>query len=283
MPLLESRLLLGSLVGMVGLCACGGVSSVDHPGFGNETAGSSSEGANGAGRGGDEVAGSGSGGNSASGGSGVAGASSCSQFRDDSPQTVTVTLRNDTSKPVYIGSRMQTCGATPLYEVRDASNAVVAERGACGSPCGSWLDGNPVGGCVAICQLSSVTKLDAGETIVTDWAGLSELDVHLPTACNGSRLSGTVECSVDKRIVPGRYAFRSAAGSAFVCDGSPNGCEACVPAATGGCTVSGATVSGTEIVAALDVDLDPSFGIGAGGAGNAGQNRRVELVFKLLP
>jgi hypothetical protein len=290
---LDSGLILSSLLGLLGLGACGGVSRVDHPGLGNEAAGSSSGGANSAGRGGDEVAGTAAGGSSAAGasaaGASAAGASACSRFSDEAPQSVTVTLHNDTLVPVYIGPRMQTCGATPLYEVRDASNTVVSERGPCGNPCQGWLDGNPIGGCPAICLLPSVTKLAPGETIVSQWSGLSVLDTQLPKACNASQLAGQgdVNCSVDKRIEPGFYDFLSTAGSDFTCSGIPDGCGACVPAATGGCIVNGATVAGSEIsAAAQSVHLDASYGIsGSSGGGNndGGQNRSVELFFRLLP
>ncbi|MET0791769.1 MAG: hypothetical protein ABW061_09635 [Polyangiaceae bacterium] len=290
MSLLGSRSVFGGLVALLGLCACGGVSRLDPNGRGDETAGSPSGGADSAGRSGDEVAGrngvaGASVGGTSSAGASAGGASACLPFRDQPPQPVTVTITNDTSDPVYLGSRMQTCGLPPLYEVLDGSNAALPGPGSCGNPCQGWIEGNPIGGCPAICAYPQATELAAGESIVTQWAGLYVVQAQLPKQCDPSQLSGegAVTCSVNTRIEPGTYGFRASAGSNYQCT-LPGDCGACVPSATGGCTLNGAIVTGTENIAQLVVELDASYGI-RGSTGehdndDVGQLQKIELVFR---
>jgi hypothetical protein len=240
MQRLDSRLIWGCLVGLLGLGACGGVSRVDH----------------------------------AEGSAGGAGeANVCDQFKDEPARPALLTISNDTLAPVYFGSEMQTCGSPPLYEVHDASNAVLNEPGPCESRCQGWLDGNPFGGCPAACVRSVVTRLAPGESIVTHWSGLYVSSALLPKECNASPSAGTglATCSVDKQVKPGSYTFYASASSDYACDDNPNGCGECVPAAAGGCTVLGGLVTGVEYTAQAVVDLD-------GGASS--QTPSVELVFR---
>ena len=273
------------LVALVFGWGCGGVSRVDHPGLGSETAGSDSGGADGAGRGGDEAAGRASGGSSAAGASagGAGRPSTCAQFKDDSRQAAVVVIINDTPAPIYIGPRMQRCGAPPLYEVRDASNSVVAAPDPCSSSCQSWVAGEPTGGCTANCLPSEVTQLEAGERIAIPWSGLYGLEAELPEACNGYRQAGDgqVMCSVAKRVEPGEYTFYATAGSDYSCNDA-SGCAECIPNMAGGCTIRGAIVTGTESTAQALIPLDPGYGI-SGSAGNAnmsGDPLPIELVFR---
>jgi len=282
--------MFGCLLALVGVCACGGVSKFDRPGLGNDTAGSNSGGAGNAGRGGDARAGSASGGQSAGGvgaggvGAGGDGAATCAKFVDAAPQSALVVIVNDTLAPIYIGPRMQTCGPLPLFGVRDASNAVVVEPDSCGSPCQSWLAGEPIGGCNSICLPSEVTKLAAGERITIPWSALYRFDTQLPRACDASQLAGegVPSCSVAKRVEPGSYSFYAAAGSEYACDDNPAGCGECVPGAKGGCVLRNAIVTGADHNAQMLVQLDPGYGI-SGSAGNAnmsGEPLPVELVFR---
>lgn len=270
---------------VVGVSACGGVSRLDGQGpgdgmAGNAAAGSGSGGAGSSAGSGGGLAGSPGAGSSAGGGGG---ADACFPFRDETPQPVTVTIRNDGPGAIYIGPREPRCGSAPPYEVRDASQSVISERGPCGSSCESWVLGNPVGGCVALCMPTEVTKLAAGETMTTKWYGLSATDTDLPKQCNASQLEGTVTCSTNKRVEPGTYTFSSSAGSQLICNGTPNSCPECVPSAGGGCTVSdvGITVAGTELSVKRRVELDATYGIigSSGGGSNNTVTKSVALVF----
>ena len=195
-----------------------------------------------------------------------------------------VIIVNDTSAPIYIGPRMESCGAQPLYEAYDESNTLLAGPDPCGSPCQSWLAGAPIGGCVGICAHSEVTKLGAGERIAIPWSGLYRVEAQLPSACTASQLGaeGPVSCSVQKRVEPGSYTFYANAGSSYRCNDNPNGCGECVPAATGGCILRNAIVTGSDNFAQLLVKLDPGYGI-SGSAGNANMSGKplpIELVFR---
>ena len=274
---MSSRLTVGCLVALVGVCACGGVSQLDQPRLGDGTGG----GADSAGRAGNASGGQNAGGGGA-GGAGMPAA--CAQFKDGAPQSASVVIVNDTLAPIYIGPREQTCGARPLFEVHDASNAVVAEPDTCGTPCEGWLAGEPIGGCNAICLPSEVTKLDAGERISIPWSALYQFDAQLPSACNTSQLGGggPVSCSVAKRIEPGSYTFYAVAGSDYACGGNPSGCGECVPGRKGGCVLRNAIVTGADHNTQAFVPLDPGYGI-SGSAGNAnmsGAPLPIELVFR---
>jgi hypothetical protein len=285
---MSSRAKSGWLGVLLGVCACGGVSRVDAPGLGNGTAGGDN-----AGRAGDELGGGASGGRSSAGASagGAGGVVACGQFKDQAPQSARVLIANDTSDPIYIGPREQTCGPQPLYEVRDASNANLPAPGSCDSPCQGWLAGNPVGGCPTICFPSEVTQLAAGDVLSLPWAGLYQLEAELPNACNAAQqLGGSVTCTVDKRIEPGSYTFYAHAGSGYRCDDTAYGntgygCGECVPSTTGGCVLHGAIVTGAETSAQLTVQLDPGYGIsGSAGSGNpSGDPLPIEVVFRAAP
>jgi len=279
---MSCRSLFGCLVALVFVCACGGVSRVDHPGLGNETAGSASGGQGSAGWSAEGRGGGASGGRNGAGGAGRP--STCAQFKDEAPQSAWVVIVNDTLAPIYMGSRVQSCGAPSLYEVRDASDTVVARPDPCGSPCQSWLAGEPIGGCTSICRPSEVTKLDAGESINIQWSGLYRSEAQLPSACNASELAdeAPVSCSVQKRIEPGSYSFYANAGSGYSCNDNAIGCGQCVPGATGGCTLFNAIVTGAELIAQSLIQLDPGYGI-SGSAGNANMSGKplpIELVFR---
>jgi hypothetical protein len=129
-----------------------------------------------------------------------------------------------------------------------------------------------------------VTKLDAGERMAIPWSGLYRFEAQLPSACNASRFTGggAVSCDVARRVEPGSYTFYAHAGSGYSCNEHSNGCGACVPGATGGCTVLDAIVTGPENTAQLPVDLDPGYGIsGSAGSSNmSGAPLPIELVFR---
>jgi len=264
---------------LAGLSACGGVSRLDGLGV----AGSDAGGAASAGQGNGWHAGNPSGGSSAAGRS-SGGASVCSEFTEQTPQPVTVKIRNDTGVPVYMGSRMQTCTSEALYGVLDASGTTLPNSGICSTPCQGFLDGNPIGGCVGLCLAPEVTRLNPGETLVTQWSGLYAVADQLPHECDASVSSGEgpVSCVVDRRIEPGSYTFVAEAGSDFTCDGSVADCPTCKPG-TDGCTLRGATVSGSNFTAVMPVDLDAQYGIYGshfGGPFGDGQVSSVELVFR---
>lgn|GEM_PF-3146782 len=282
---MSCRSWFGCLVSLAFVCACGGVSRVDHAGLGDQTAGSASGGQSSAGWSGDERGGSASGGRSAAGASASGGGpSTCAQFKDQAPQSASVVIVNDTLAPIYIGSRVPTCGAQPLYEVRDDSNTALAGPDPCGSSCQSWLAGEPSGGCTAICLPSEVTKVDAGERMAIEWSGMYRFEAQLPSACNASQLGGEgpVSCNVEKRVEPGSYTFYASAGSGYSCNDNPSGCGQCDPRATGGCTLRNALVTGVETIAQSLIQLDPGYGISGstGSADMSGKPLPIELVFR---
>lgn len=289
----DSRTLFGAGIAFALASACGGVSRFDQLGPGTAGAASDMGGNSGAGRADDERAGAAPGGSSAAGQSGAGagsggssagtsagGASDCSQFADQTTQNVTLTIHNYTSAPVYIGPRMQSCGSTPLFQVLDASGAVLRPPGRCDTPCQGFLDGNPVGGCTADCPLDQVIKLAPREVRTEIWSGVYLSDVALPRDCNASSETSSVTCSVRRRIEPGLYNFVVAAGSEVACDALDDDCGACMPMANGGCSVIGGTVKGDVLNAKTAVNLDASFGVFAEGSGSQGDGfRSVDLVF----
>ena len=272
------------------LLACGGISRTDHPGLGSAGRSSGGGGASGD----DSAAG------RASGGSGVAGSTAagaggndaCTSFNDESPQLVSVLIRNDTGSPIYLGSLTESCAPTPLFVVRDASGMAIVQPSNCRLPCEAYMNDHTGAGCPAICAPPQTIRLLPGESLSTQWDGLNQVQRMLPHACDTQHISGeqSPSCDVTQRIEPGNYVFSALAGSAAKCQLDVSGaagstgdsaCGGCLPNGGGGCTINGAIAGGTKLATEADVLLDGHYGIGPGGDGSGiGQVQSVELSFR---
>ena len=255
------------IVGLLAaLSGCGGRSRSEAE-FGNQ-AGSSHVGeagsAGGPGAGGVGAGGVGAGGQPAE----------CSSFVDAKPLSIPVLLRNDLTFPIYLGARMETCGAPPLFSVQDASGAALPEPNPCRTPCETLLAGNPVGGCLGICLVQTAVTLQPGEAVNTSWAGLFGVEDDVPSECVPKRADGVdygTRCEYTQSIANGAYTFNAQAGTAIRCSVSPvspNGCRGCDSDVDGLCKVSNAVVGGKVLNARAAVELDAH-----------GRNAAVMLVF----
>ena len=297
---MRSGSLIGSLIALLSLGACGGIARLDRPGLDRGTAGGFA-GAESAGRGADEpvgaeVAGSSAAGTStggtsiggaSTGGTSIGGASACSTFEDGAPQPVTIRIRNGTLSPAYLGSSTLSCGPEPapdLFNVRLFIADGVPDQpepGGCRVPCQGFLQGNVVAGCSAICFPWSVVKLAPGETLVRQWSGLVDFQRALPPNCNAAHPgAGWETCNVAVREAPGSYEFFALAGSAFQCSSGSTSCGECTPDARGGCTIDAAIVAGSTLAGYSTADLGPSDGIDGPGANSGGASapRTIDIV-----
>ena len=256
---------------VVALSGCGGRAHTEGQ-LGNE-AGSSNVGGAGS-AGGPGAGGIGAGGFGASGAGAGGQLVECSSFVDAKPLSVPVLIRNDLDFPIYLGARTETCGATPLFSVQDASGAAVREPDPCRTPCETLLAGSPTGGCTASCPVQRALTLQPGEAVTTSWAGVFEVEDDVPRECVPKRTDGLdfgTRCNHAQSIASGAYTFNAQAGKAISCSRStltPNGCRGCTSDADGLCWEPNAVVGGKVLKARAAVELDAD-----------GQNATVMLVF----
>jgi hypothetical protein len=271
--------------------ACGGKSS-SGPDTGQAgDSGSSSTGASAPTGGSTGVSGSAQAGGSmaAGGASPNGGAAACAQHDDESPVSVEVLLINKTSKTIYLGQDMVTCGVAPLFAVTDASGVVLPPLSDCRAACAEVRKPNGVGGCTDICRFPSSIELAPGGSHAEIWDALYDVDAALPGSCVSSeRTAPSVTCSQAKRIVAGTYTFRARAGTTNDCSMTTGAgqCAACMPDGNGGCTTQGALIGGAALKAEATVTLDASYGFStdsntssAGDAPGAVAPPTVELFF----
>jgi hypothetical protein len=268
--------------------ACGGKSSSspndDEPGHGGSgaTAGSAATG-------GSMPAG-GTGSMPAGGSSPSGGAAACTEHDDDSPASVIVMLINKTSKTIYLGDDMVSCGVAPLYAVADASGKGLPPVGNCRAACAELRKPEGAGGCPAICQFPSSIALLPGESHTEIWDALFDVDAALPGRCVPSDPNAaSVSCSQAKRIVAGTYTFSARAGTTQDCSMTTamGECAACMPDDDGGCATPGALIGGPLLNAEATATLDAGYGFSDADASAPGARpapgsvapATVELIF----
>ena len=269
------------------LGGCGGISRVDHS-HSESAAGSSFGGAGSGGQSDAELAGGGSAGRAAAGGS-LGDLPACVPFKDQPPEPVTVQIRNDTTSWIFLGPRTAACGNVPLFGVTTklvfASQVLAVDQyepATCRVACQGYFDGDGSDSCRGACAPQDVVRLGPGETVVSEWSGLADLDQYMPSECDA--VSGSkygVGCKVATREPAGGYAFHVDAGTSAVCADGSTGCTECVPDTRGGCRISGAIVTEYTLNGDAYFDLDARDGLtGPAGADNAGgvPVRTIEVV-----
>jgi hypothetical protein len=107
------------------------------------------------------------------------------------------------------------------------------------------------------------------------WSALYTETVSVPPACQNKSIG--VECQRIVRAKPGTYVFSAQAGTSMNCT-VPDlmSCQTCEPSGDGGCSTHPALIAGPLLQAEAKVDLDASYGIGAG---PGAMTRRVEITF----
>jgi len=191
------------------------------------------------------------------------GAAACAQHDDESPVPVEVLLVNKTSKTIYLGQDMVTCGVAPLFAVTDASGKVLPPVSDCRAACAEIRKPNGAGGCPAICRFPSSLELAPGASHAETWTALYDLDAALPGSCVPfDPTAPSVTCSQAKRIVAGTYTFSARAGTTNDCSMTTGAgqCAACMPDGKGGCTTQGALIGGAMLKAEATAMLDASYG-----------------------
>jgi hypothetical protein len=246
--------------------ACGGQSNGDAQGGTSSTGGA------------------GSGGQNVSGGrANASGGASCNAetFADDRGWSVSVTVINQTGRPLHLGQDTITCGVSPLFRVEDGAGALLPELGDCRQSCESVAQGSGVG-CPALCRFPEAITLAPAEGTSLIWTGLYRTEASVPAVCSPSGPTAEpVACDRARQIEPGTFRFIAAAGSDIDCSLTIGDCTACEARGVGGCATPAALISGARSIAEATVDLDASYGVGPrGGNGSDGATRPVELVFK---
>lgn len=252
---------------LVALCllACGGKSygvrdGDDEGGTANQGVSGSSHAGTGSalGGGGANVAGSQASGGSASGSSaGGVGGEACERFDDEAETVVVVELINKTSRTLYLGSKANTCGTTPLFYVKHEFGNEVTLINDCRVPCESLRSDTPGGGCIDLCRAPTLSILNPGATLRTTWAGIDYVHQQLPSECASPSL-GTA-CDQAVRVRPGSFIFMAQAGTMADCSGSP-GCDYC-PLSKDVCGTDGGLVAGEMLTASVTVGLDERYGV----------------------
>jgi len=245
------------------LAACGGKSFDVEPtpnGGGSDQGGSSQGGSS---------AGSSKGGTSAkagawNGGSGQGGSAGaeCAGFEDGARSYVPVAILNKTTAAIYLGQDMVTCGVSPLFQVGDAAGATLSAPSSCIGSCQSLLEQGPIG-CPAICAFPSAVALQPGETLYTTWDGLFQVPRQLPKQCVPPEY-GIATCQQTMAVQPGTFTFSAVAGRGTDCQATTGGaCPVCSapPGGDGGCSISGALITGPMLKAVTSVQLNASYGV----------------------
>jgi hypothetical protein len=197
-------------------------------------------------------------------------------------------LINKTSKAIYLGQAMNTCGVAPLFTVADETGNVLPPLGNCRTSC-AVLRKQGAGGCPAICQSPLGIKLEPGEIRDVTWDALYRVEGSLAPSCLSYPERDDVACDQAKRISPGVYQFSAVAGLELDCSTTTASgtCDVCHPEPNGGCAVPGGLIAGQMLEAEASATLDSNYGFfdaagpgsGAGAAAGALPTASVELIF----
>ncbi len=205
----------------------------------------------------------------------------CEALLDDRSYFVPVSIINDSDETLYLGQEMVTCGAAPLFEVRDATHRALPQPDPCRSSCESFMNAGP-SSCPPVCAPPSAIELAPGAGISAAWTGTYLELVQLPAQCHAEDMPAA-QCDRAIAIEPGVFSFSARAGTKLDCRLLPSECSACTPDSQGRCVTVDALITGEIREAETKVELDASYGVGAGngdGSGNGdGALQGVEIRF----
>ncbi|MBN2193613.1 MAG: hypothetical protein JW751_12420 [Polyangiaceae bacterium] len=201
----------------------------------------------------------------------------CSAYEDAAGWSIEVVIRNESSQTIYLGQPEVTCTIAPLFEVTDASGALVPPVPDCGNPCGEMMRGG-AGGCPLLCLFPQTVTLEPHESTRVVWDGLYGVDVELPEQCTPAGETAPFACDRAEEIHPGTFTFKVEAGMSLECADEFVECDTCTPSESGGCITNAALIAGAKLSADTTVMLDPSYGVGGGRGGGA--VAPVEIFFR---
>src|SRR5512133_918180 len=149
------------------------------------------------------------------GGSAGARATECAAYSEQaSTHTIKVTVKNERSTPVYVGSRVSRCFEDDGLRVFDAQgNELSIDRGGVCS-CDELME---LGYCmVNSCSRSSLRLMEPGTSIELSWNGRHTLTRELPLACQKSESENTY-CIQHVPAVPGTYRLAVTGSTEYQC------------------------------------------------------------------
>jgi hypothetical protein len=251
--------------------ACGGKSNADQR---DAIAGNGSQG----GSGGSAQGGKASGGNASSGTSmgGSVAEPECEALIDDEGYFVPVSIINDSSETLFVGHEQSTCGAMPWFDVTDADGRPLSPPGPCRTSCASAMSEAGPASCPPVCLLPTAVELAPGNLLSTQWAGRYIELVALPESCQSAQFP-TPQCDRAVAVQPGELVFSAKAGTKLDCQLGGE-CLPCQPDERGACVTPSALITGAIRQAETKVELDASYGLGAGNGDGAIQF--VEIRFR---
>jgi hypothetical protein len=194
------------------------------------------------------------------GGSG--GGPECESLLDDDRSYVPVWIINDTSETLFLGQQEATCGDAPLFGVADVNGRLLTPPGTCRSSCESAMTSGPTA-CPPVCLLPSAVELAPGDELSTHWAGTYIELVKLPTRCQSAEFPSP-QCDRVVAVEPGVFVFSARAGTKLDCSQTGSACMPCMPDEGSACVTRGALITGAIRHAAVEVELDAGYGLGAG-------------------
>jgi len=194
----------------------------------------------------------GSGGEGGSGGDGGSGGGSdeCDPYIDGQGppvQTITITVRNATATPIYLGETQKSCGGSPHYRAETvAGDPVKTDLEVCEQTCSGLAQGGCE--CAADCAQQSVTVIYPAGSVELSWTAVVYENEAMPEACYFDEVCAAPSCvspaspnEALEFIVDAYSALANCAEAICDCDGG----------VAGSCTVEGATlVSGPAVAGA---------------------------------
>jgi len=105
-------------------------------------------------------------------------------------------------------------------------------------------------GCTAECAAPEAIRIEPGAAVEVVWKGTVLVSEQMPAACYESGEVGDA-CMVEQDA-PTDLTLRAHAWTEIACAGVETACS-CTPDASGSCTVSFATVTGTDLVASASL------------------------------
>lgn len=197
-----------------------------------------------------EAGGSG-GSNGGSGGSeagGSGGSLTCDDYAKPPVQSaVTIRIKNDTQKNIYLGKPTNDCQFDVGFTVTDADghDVKVAESG-CDHAC-SALESDTCACPPGACAVGFVTLVGPGGHYDIGWPGTGFFPQVMPDACYADASCVGTTCDLEVGLTDtytiGAVVYDQALGCG---DGGDDPCPDCTPGATGNCTVTGANRTGTN-------------------------------------
>lgn len=182
-----------------------------------------------------------------------------------------VTIENEMSQPLYLGSETSSCEEQRLFEVEDGARTVLPVLPSCRTSCQAAMTTGPAT-CPSACSPPSTVTLEPGQSLKIPWDGRFAVDEALPQQCAPSA-TGVSSCVRAERIEAGVYTFVARAGTRRQCM-EPSGACSCTPNSIGGCTAAASLIAGTIITTELLIKLEP------GELSPSGEAPFIGLIFR---